>query len=54
MNKAQTALCVEYEAWQTANNLNIGSADDYICDESLSAEQRQYLVQFCQRWDAAE
>jgi hypothetical protein len=57
MSKTEQALAdliTEYAAWQTANDLDLGSADDHLFDETLTDEQRAWLFAFCQRWTAAE
>lgn len=46
-------LCAEYDAWNHHQGLDLGSADEHLCDESLTEEQRDWLRDFCDRWDAA-
>jgi len=46
------ALCDEYTAWNKANGLKLGSADEHLHDEALTEEQRAWLADFCERWDA--
>ena len=46
-------LCVEYMAWNKANGLDLGSAEEHLFDESLTAEQQDWLADFCKRWQAA-
>jgi hypothetical protein len=46
------ALCAEYEAWNAAQGLNLGSADEHLFDESLSPEQRQWVKNFSRRWES--
>jgi len=48
------ALTAEYDAWNIANGLKLGSADEHLFDGRLTAEQRQWLSNFTARWDAAE
>lgn len=45
-------LTREYEAWMSKEMLNLGSADEHLCDETLTREQRVWLAKFCERWDA--
>jgi len=47
------ALCDEYTAWNKSQGLDLGSADEHLFDENLTAEQRQWLALFCERWDDA-
>jgi hypothetical protein len=47
------ALTSEYKAWNKAQGLNLGSADEHLFDESLTAEQREWLRDFSQRWEGA-
>lgn len=46
-------LIDEYVRWNAAQGLNLGSADEHIFDENLTAEQRAWLADFGQRWDNA-
>ena len=48
------ALTDEYQAWNKAQGLDLGSADEHLNDDSLTGEQQQWLSDFCERWDAAE
>jgi hypothetical protein len=50
-NSAQ--LTIEYNRWQAANGLTLGSADDVDHDE-LTAEQSAWIYAFCDRWEANE
>jgi len=43
----------KYEAWNKAQGLNLGSADEHLFDENLTAEQRKWLRDFSQRWEGA-
>lgn len=45
------ALIDEYQIWNEANGLNLGSADEHLFDEALTDEQRAYLHDFCRRWE---
>jgi hypothetical protein len=47
------SLTSEYKAWNKAQGLNLGSADEHLFDESLTAEQRKWLRDFSQRWEGA-
>ncbi|MGD0192889.1 MAG: hypothetical protein ABSD74_19300 [Rhizomicrobium sp.] len=44
-------LCQEYEAWNKAQGLKLGSADEHLFDESLTEEQRAWVRDFSRRWD---
>ena len=46
-------LIVEYAEWNKANGLNLGSADEHCMDAGLTDAQKDYLCDFCDRWDAA-
>ena len=46
-------LTDEYEAWQEQQGLSLGSADEHLFDENLTAAQRQWLSDFCRRWEGA-
>lgn len=47
------ALTREYAAWNKAQGLNLGSADEHLFDETLSEEQRKWLRDFSRRWEDA-
>lgn len=47
-------LCAEYKAWNKANGLDLGSADEHLWDANLTAEQRRWLATFSQRWEIAQ
>ena len=47
------SLTSEYKAWNKAQGLNLGSADEHLFDENLTAEQRKWLRDFSQRWEGA-
>jgi hypothetical protein len=47
------ALTREYAAWNKAQGLNLGSADEHLFDEMLTEEQRKWLRNFSQRWEDA-
>jgi hypothetical protein len=47
-------LIAEYAAWNNAQGLNLGSADEHLHDETLTAEQRAWLADFSRRWEIAE
>lgn len=51
--KALAALCDEYADWNRRNGLNLSSADEHLFDEDLTQPQRDYLRDFCKRWDEA-
>ena len=46
-------LTVEYEEWLKAQGLSLGSADEHLFDEDLTDNQRQWLRDFCERWERA-
>jgi hypothetical protein len=46
-------LTQEYADWNKAQGLSLGSADEHLFDESLTAEQRAWLENFSKRWDDA-
>ena len=48
------ALCDEYEAWNAANGLNLGSADEHLFDESLTPAQLAWVRDFSRRWELVE
>jgi hypothetical protein len=47
------ALTQEYDAWQKAQGLSLGSADEHLFDENLTSEQRTWLGNFSRRWEGA-
>jgi hypothetical protein len=47
------ALTREYAAWNKAQGLNLGSADEHLFDETLTEEQREWLRSFHRRWEHA-
>lgn len=47
------ALTQEYAAWNKAQGLNLGSADEHLLDETLTEKQREWLRDFSRRWEAA-
>jgi transposase len=44
-------LCREYKAFNERNNLSLGSADDHHHDDSLTAEQLEWVRDFSTRWE---
>lgn len=52
MPDTEESLCNEYAAWNKANGLKLGSADEHTFDEDLTEAQRAYLRIFCDRWNA--
>lgn len=46
-------LVREYAAFNERNNLKLGSADDHLCDETLTPEQQEWVREFSDRWDAS-
>jgi len=46
-------LTDEYETWNKAQGLTLGSADEHFFDESLTDAQRAFLRDFSQRWERA-
>ena len=53
INAELTALTREYSDWNKAQGLSLGSADEHLSDETLTAEQRAWLRNFSQRWEGA-
>lgn len=49
---ALNRLIAEYEAWNKAQGLELGSADEHLFDENLTSEQREWLRVFCERWES--
>jgi len=47
------SLTSEYKEWNKAQGLNLGSADEHLFDENLTAEQRKWLRDFSQRWEGS-
>jgi hypothetical protein len=47
-------LIDEYERWNKEQGLNLGSADEHLFDESLTGQQRNWVRNFSDRWEAAE
>lgn len=48
------ALVAEYTAWNKAQGLDLGSADEHLFDESLTDAQRAWVQDFSERWEAME
>lgn len=48
----EESLCAMYEDWMRQQSLQLGSADESLYDESLTKDQRAWLGDFCERWDA--
>lgn len=48
------SLCGEYNAWNSAQGLALGSADEHIADPDLTVGQRDWLRDFSARWEAIE
>ena len=46
-------LTKEYAAWNKAQGLSLGSADEHLFDEDLTDAQRAWLKDFSQRWEDA-
>jgi hypothetical protein len=44
-------LTREYETWNKAQGLNLGSADEHLFDENLTETQRGFVQRFCRRWE---
>ena len=44
------ALIREYNEWNRAQGLSLGSADEHLFDENLTDAQRAWLNNFCDRW----
>jgi hypothetical protein len=47
------ALTREYAAWNKAQGLDLGSADEHLFDETLTEGQREWLRDFSRRWEDA-
>ncbi len=47
------ALTREYAAWNKAQGLNLGSADEHLFDEELTEAQRAWVRNFSRRWEEA-
>lgn len=55
MNTIQSEhLTAEIAAWCKQQGLEWASADEMLHDETLSQYQRQWLAEFCNRWEFAE
>lgn len=50
-NADLAALCDEYTAWNKAQGLDLGSADEHMFDEDLTEEQRAWVRDFSERWE---
>lgn len=50
----RVGLTAEYEEWLRLQNLTLGSADEHLFDERLTADQRLWLCYFSRRWDDME
>lgn len=48
------ALSIEYGEWMDAQGVKLGSADEHLSDESLTQQQRDWIADFCRRWEEAE
>ncbi len=46
-------LIEEYDAWMLEQGLALGSADEHLFDEELTQAQRDWLKDFCKRWERA-
>lgn len=58
MTRAQTEAALalltdEYAAWNKAEGLALGSADEHLFDEDLTEAQRAWLRDFSRRWEEA-
>ena len=47
------ALTREYAAWNKAQGLNLGSADEHLFAETLSEAQPAWVRDFSKRWEEA-
>ena len=47
-------LTAEYTAWNKAQGLDLGSADEHMYDEDLTAEQQNWVQNFVERWECVE
>jgi hypothetical protein len=51
---ARDRMIAEYEAFNKAQGLDLGSADEHLFDESLTDAQRKWVRDFSERWEAME
>ncbi len=47
------SLIALYSVWNAEQCLNLGSADEHLLDQSVSAAQREWLTAFVALWDAS-
>lgn len=47
-------LTVAYEAWMNYQRLELASAEEVLCRETLTDDQRKWLVAFVNLWEASE
>ena len=45
-------LIGEYQRWQKANQIRLGSPYDHLTDRHLTAAQRRWLKDYVKRWEA--
>lgn len=50
----EAALCAELESYCKAQGLPYSSADELAASDDVSAEQREWLRKFCDRWERWE
>jgi hypothetical protein len=50
--RIEECLIDEYRAWNKAEGLNLGSADEHLCDDCLTVQQRGWVRDFSRRWES--
>ncbi len=45
-------LTDRYKAWNKEQSLSLGSADEHLFDKDLTQDQRDWLKDFSNAWDA--
>lgn len=53
LTPTQAALCAELDAYCRAQGLPFDSADELVFNVDLTAAQRAWLHDYCNRWDRA-
>ncbi|KAF1702914.1 hypothetical protein CSC66_09065 [Pseudoxanthomonas kaohsiungensis] len=53
-DEVRNALIAEYEAFNMAQGLNLGSADEHLFDTALTLEQLVWVRDFSNRWELNE
>lgn len=47
-------LIETYKTWIAEQNLPLMSADELAWEDCVNAEQREWLLSFCEEWENAE